>query len=230
MTLHSRRMKATERKSPAPSRYGMKFSTIEISSARTVPYVCSSSRSNSIERTLRRRSCEYSRSTSFLRYSTSPSSRKYSVVSKSSIETRPSRLGGASCDRDRVLAGELAERVADELKVLRPEQRQEVVGRVGLEVARPLQHAQEAHDLGLLDARLERERADAVLVERPGDALGALLLVVDDVVFPAQLGLADIEHQIVGRLPDLAKRRPDVVDGALVHRIVRQVELGGPDS
>jgi len=66
------------------------------------------------------------------------------------------------------------------------------------------------------------------LVERPGDALAALLLVVDDAVFPAQLGLADVEHQVVGRLPDLAKRRPDVVDGALIHRIVRQVELGGP--
>src|SRR2546422_4404191 len=91
------------------------------------------------------------------------------------------------------------------------------------------QHAQEAHDLRLLDARLERERADAVLVERPGDALAALLLVVDDVVFPPQLGLADVEHQIVGRMPDLAKRRPDIVDGALIHRIVRQVELGGPD-
>src|SRR2546427_13266000 len=83
--------------------------------------------------------------------------------------------------------------------------------------------------LRLLDARLERERADAVLVERPGDALAALLLIVDDVVFPAQLGLAHVEHEIVGRLPDLAERRPDVVDGALIHRIVRQIELGGPD-
>src|SRR5256886_8807687 len=69
----------------------------------------------------------------------------------------------------------------------------------------------------------------SVLVERPGDALTALLLVVDDVVFPAQLGLADVEHEIVGRLPDLAKRRPDVVDGALIDGVVRQVELGGPD-
>src|SRR5206468_11503465 len=145
------------------------------------------------------------------------------------VGRRSGRDGLAFFDRDRVLAGELAERVADELKVLRPEQRQEIVRGVGLEVARPLQHAQEVHDLRLLDARLEREGADAVLVERPGDALGALLLVVDDVVFPAQLGLADVEHQIVGRLPDLAKRRPDVVDRALIHRIVRQVELGGPD-
>src|SRR5256886_11003137 len=70
----------------------------------------------------------------------------------------------------------------------------------------------------------------SVLVERPGDALTALLLVVDDVVFPAQLGLADVEHEIVGRLPDLAKRRPDVVDGALIDGVVRQVELGGPDQ
>ncbi len=37
ITLLSRRMKATERKSPAPSRYGMKFSRIEINSLRTVP-------------------------------------------------------------------------------------------------------------------------------------------------------------------------------------------------
>src|SRR2546427_1109713 len=36
-TLQSRRINATERKSPAPSRYGMKFSTMEINSARTVP-------------------------------------------------------------------------------------------------------------------------------------------------------------------------------------------------
>src|SRR6266566_4655730 len=52
----------------------------------------------------------------------------------------------------------------------------------------------------------------------------------DTVVYnQEQRGLAHVEHEIVGRLPDLAERRPDVVDGALIHRIVRQVELGGPD-
>src|SRR2546426_128468 len=90
--------------------------------------------------------------------------------------------------------------------------------------------SEEAHDLRLLDAGLERERADAVLVQRPGDALVALVLAVDDRVFPAQLGLAHVEVQIVGRLPDLAERGADVVDRALVHGIVRQVELGGPDA
>src|SRR5439155_8637748 len=99
------------------------------------------------------------------------------------VGRRRRRDGLARFDRRRVLTDELAERVANELKVLRPEQREQVVGGIGLEIARALQHAQEVHDLRFLDAGLERERADAVLVERPGDALAALLLIVDDVVF-----------------------------------------------
>ena len=58
-------------------------------------------------------------------------------------------------DRDRVLAGELAEGVGDELEILGPEQRQEIVGRVRLEVLRLLQHGEKAHDLRVLDARFE---------------------------------------------------------------------------
>src|SRR5213594_2675839 len=123
------------------------------------------------------------------------------------VGRRRRRDGLARLDRRRVLAGELPERVADELKVLRPEQRQQVVGGIGLEVARPLQHAQEAHDLRFLDARLERERADAVLVERPGDALTALLLVVDEVVRQVELGGPDPLRQDLQQLFDLLRRQ-----------------------
>src|SRR5205823_5644287 len=135
----------------------------------------------------------------------------------------------ALLDRDRVLRGELAERVRHELEVLRPQQREQVVRGVGLEVACLLQHTQEPHDLGLFHARPEGDGADSVLEQRPGDALVALVLAVDDVVLPAQLRLPDVEHQIVRRLPDLAERGADVVDRTLVHGIVRQIELRGPD-
>ena len=58
-------------------------------------------------------------------------------------------------DRHRVFAGQLAERVSDELEIFGPEQRQEIVGRVGLQVLRLLQHREKADDLGVLDARFE---------------------------------------------------------------------------
>src|SRR5204863_4175968 len=63
-------------------------------------------------------------------------------------------------DRHGILGGQLAEGVGDELKIFRPQERQQIVGRVGLEILRLLQHAEEAHDLRILDAGLERERAD----------------------------------------------------------------------
>src|SRR6185503_12400701 len=69
------------------------------------------------------------------------------------------------------------------------------------------------------------ERADAVLVQRPRDAFVALLLAVDGVVFPADFRFAHIENEIVGRLPDLAEGGPNVFDGALIDRIVREVQL-----
>src|SRR5207244_9877727 len=112
----------------------------------------------------------------------------------------------ARVDGDRVLARQLAERVADELEVLRPEQRDQVVGSFRLEVLRLLQHAEEADDLPVFDARLERQRADAVLVQRPCDALAMGALAVDDHVLPAQLGLVDVEHQPVRDLPDLDRK------------------------
>ena len=138
--------------------------------------------------------------------------------------------GLARFDGDRVLAGQLAERVADELEVLRPEQRDQVVGSFRLEVLRLLQHAEEADDLPVFDARLERQRADAVLVQRPCDALAMGALAVDDHVLPAQLGLVDVEHQPVRDLPDLLQAGPHVVHGALVDRVVRQVEPSLADS
>src|SRR5437899_6310379 len=79
-------------------------------------------------------------------------------------------------DRHGVLARKLAEGISDELEVFRPEQRQQVIGRVRLQILRLLQHGQKAHDLRVLDAGLERERAHAVLVQRPRDALVALIL------------------------------------------------------
>ncbi len=91
-----------------------------------------------------------------------------------------------------------------------------------------MQYREEAHDLQFLDARLERERANAVFEERPRDALVALVLAVDDVILPADLRLADVENQIVGGLPDLAERGANVVDGTLIDGIVREVELSRP--
>src|SRR2546425_11348548 len=81
--------------------------------------------------------------------------------------------------------------------------------------------------LDILDPRLERERADAVLEERPGDALAPRLLAVDDCIFPADLGLAHVEREVVGGLPDLAQRRANVIHRPLVDGVVRQVELRG---
>ncbi len=134
----------------------------------------------------------------------------------------------APLDRHRVLARQLAERVVDELEVLRPQQRQQVVGRVGLEVLCLMQHGEEPDDLEVLDTRLERERAYPVLVQRPRDALVALRLTVDDVVLPPHLCLPDVEDQVVGGLPNLAECAADVIDGALVHGVVRQVQLRSP--
>ena len=93
-----------------------------------------------------------------------------------------------------------------------------------------MEHPQESDDLLVLHARLEQERADAVLVQRPGDALVLLLLVVDDGAFPAQVRLTHVEVQIVGGLPDVAERAADVLDRALVDRIVGEVELRRPHA
>ena len=140
------------------------------------------------------------------------------------------RRGGllGALDRNRILAGELAECVGDELEVFGPEQRQEIIGRVRLQVLRLLQYGEEAHDLRVFDARFEGERTHAVLVKRPGDTLVALFLGVDRVILPAHFRLADVEDQIVGGLPDLAECVANVIDGALIDGIVREVELRRP--
>jgi len=82
-------------------------------------------------------------------------------------------------DRYRVFAGRARGGVGDHLEVFRPQQRQQIVGRSACSF-RLLQHREEAHDFQFLDARLERERADAVLEERPRDAFVALVLVIDE--------------------------------------------------
>src|SRR2546422_11132102 len=115
-----------------------------------------------------------------------------------------------------IFARQLAEGVVDELEVLRPEQREQIVGGIGLEVLRLMQHREEPHNLEVLDPRLERQGTHAVLVQGPGDALVALRLDVDGVVLPPHLRLADIEVQVIGGLPDLPEGASDDVDGALI--------------
>src|SRR2546425_3740166 len=77
--------------------------------------------------------------------------RRFLLDEPAHLGRRRRRDRRAGLDGDRVLARELAERVADELEVLRPEQSQQVVRGVGLQALCLLQHPEEAHDLDILD-------------------------------------------------------------------------------
>jgi hypothetical protein len=116
----------------------------------------------------------------------------------------------------------------EQLKVLLPEQRQQIVGGFGLSI-RAVQHLHEPHDLGLLDAGAQRDRANAVLEQRPGNALVLLVVTVDDAPFPAQLGLGHVQDEILGDFPDLAAGDSHVLDRPLVHGVVWEVQLDRPE-
>src|SRR5204862_6923182 len=124
-----------------------------------------------------------------LRLDLSPNCRR---TGRAAVPARRAAYAGprpevGSLDGHCVLADQLAERVADELEIFRPEQRQQIVGRVRLEILGLLEDAEKANDLEILDTGFERERAHAVLEQRPRNAFVALVLIVDDVVFPAHL-------------------------------------------
>src|ERR1700674_3023696 len=113
-----------------------------------------------------------------------------------------------------------SEVVVNELEVLLPQERHQIVARFRREETGFVQQLEELDQLVVLGTLADREHPHPVLVEHPGQAFGLVDLAVDDVLFPAQLGLAHVEHQLVDAVPDRAERGFHVLRGALVNRIV----------
>ena len=89
-----------------------------------------------------------------------------------------------------------------------------------------MEEVEEDSQLFLLETLEQLQLADSVLVEEPGDVVaGSLAFVENDAAFPLELGLDDLEVELVGVLPHRGERFPDGLERARVHRVVRQVEL-----
>src|SRR5206468_601679 len=94
-----------------------------------------------------------------------------------------------------------------------------------------LEKVEQHGELVLLEALEHRQLANAVLVQEPGDVVaGALSFVEDSPPLPLQFGLDDLHDELVGVLPDRRERLLDDIEGASVHRVVRQVHLGRANS
>src|SRR5207249_966838 len=110
--------------------------------------------------------------------------------------------------------------VANELELLLPQQRKQIIPSVRLEIPRAVDGLQQPGDLLLLHAAPERERPHAILEQSPSEALALGELLIDHLVFPKEVGLRHREYQLVSRRPDALKGGLKTLGRPLVHRIV----------
>jgi hypothetical protein len=125
------------------------------------------------------------------------------------------------------LPEEFHELVLDVQEFLLPQQRQQIVAGVRGEIARPIDRLQEPRQLLLLRAPPDRERAHAVLEQSPGETVTLGELLIDDLVFPNEVGLRHREHQFVRSSPDPLKRGLKILGRPLVHGIVGEIHVKG---
>src|SRR6185437_3210334 len=111
-------------------------------------------------------------------------------------------------------------------EVALPEHRHEII-LVRRRLAGALDDLEQLHDFGLFKPGCQPELADAVLVEEPREIVGRLVpeLAGDDGVEPADLGLANREHQFIRLGPHRPKPPAKRVDRAAVDRIVGEIQL-----
>jgi hypothetical protein len=87
----------------------------------------------------------------------------------------------------------------------------------------------EAAELLLLDTLPERQHTHPVLVQPPRERFVLGRLLVDGVVLPDQVGFPNEQGDLIQHRPDRWKGAPELELGPLVHGIVRQVHLEGPE-
>jgi hypothetical protein len=110
-----------------------------------------------------------------------------------------------------------------------PQERGQIVARVGRQKPCLVDDAEEKRELLFLGTPFERECPHSVLEEAPGQAICLVGLAVYDLVFPHELGLQDPELDLVNLSPDGRTSGLDVLDGALIDRVVGQVHLEGAE-
>ena len=147
------------------------------------------------------------------------------------VDAATSAVRGAEIARRAVLdeldavAKHLDEGVRNQHELLLPQQRQQVVGRVRRQHPRLIDHPQEADDLLRFDAGDERESPQSILVQLPRQSFGLVRLPEDRGLLPGDLLFLNVEHQSPGHVPDRCKGFGDLLERALVDRVVRQVHL-----
>ncbi len=126
-----------------------------------------------------------------------------------------------------VVQRELNDDIADQLKILCPQQSQEVVRCFRRERACLVNHIEEPNDLVILGAGRHCDPPHAVLVEYPRNAVGLVRLRQHYVVVPREVRFGYLQLELGAFLPDGLGRPTDVLDRTLVDRIVREVQLDG---
>ena len=131
--------------------------------------------------------------------------------------------------RAATLAGEeIDEAILDEFELVLPQEGRQVVAGVGRQKPRPVDRGQEEWQLLLLGTPADGHGPHAVLEQTPAQTLVLVGLPVDDLVFPGELRLGDVQHQLLGSRPDRSTRCLDVLNRALMDGVVRQVDLERP--
>ena len=92
-----------------------------------------------------------------------------------------------------------------------------------------LDHAEEAGEFFVLDARKEGHFADTILEKQEGKRIGAALGSIDLFAADRETLLLDPDHELVHVRPQISQRLAQALDEALVDRIVLVVELDRSD-
>src|SRR5206468_11603622 len=97
-----------------------------------------------------------------------------------------------------------------ELVRLLPEQAEQIIACVSSEEPSLIDQREESWQLLALRSAANREQPHAVLKQRPRDTLALVGLMVDDLLLPDKISFRHSDRQLVGRLPDRGKGRPEV--------------------